>query len=181
MVKPNAFTTAYPGISNVLESKVTVGHAFRPSLSPVPTQIEFKAIWDTGASNSVISKRVVQKCGLKPTGMTRVSTAGGIFNLNTYFVSIGLPHGVGFPLVRVTEGELESEDLLLGMDLIAAGDFAVTSYQGKTVFTYRTPSSSTIDFVKEANRLGRLKSSKVGRNEPCPCGSGKKYKKCHGA
>ncbi len=23
-------------------------------------------------------------------------------------------------------------------------------------------------------------SAKVGRNEPCPCGSGKKYKKCHG-
>ncbi|MET0498147.1 MAG: SEC-C metal-binding domain-containing protein [Steroidobacteraceae bacterium] len=24
-------------------------------------------------------------------------------------------------------------------------------------------------------------SKKVGRNEPCPCGSGKKYKHCHGA
>ena len=23
-------------------------------------------------------------------------------------------------------------------------------------------------------------SDKVGRNDPCPCGSGKKYKKCHG-
>jgi preprotein translocase subunit SecA len=22
---------------------------------------------------------------------------------------------------------------------------------------------------------------KVGRNDPCPCGSGKKYKNCHGA
>ena len=22
--------------------------------------------------------------------------------------------------------------------------------------------------------------NKVGRNSPCPCGSGKKYKKCHG-
>jgi preprotein translocase subunit SecA len=22
--------------------------------------------------------------------------------------------------------------------------------------------------------------AKVGRNEPCPCGSGKKFKKCHG-
>ena len=22
---------------------------------------------------------------------------------------------------------------------------------------------------------------KTGRNDPCPCGSGKKYKKCHGA
>jgi preprotein translocase subunit SecA len=25
------------------------------------------------------------------------------------------------------------------------------------------------------------KDAKVGRNDPCPCGSGKKYKKCHGA
>jgi preprotein translocase subunit SecA len=23
--------------------------------------------------------------------------------------------------------------------------------------------------------------SAVGRNDPCPCGSGKKFKKCHGA
>ncbi|TDQ84528.1 SEC-C motif-containing protein [Dongia mobilis] len=26
-----------------------------------------------------------------------------------------------------------------------------------------------------------VRDSKVGRNDPCPCGSGKKYKKCHGA
>ena len=25
------------------------------------------------------------------------------------------------------------------------------------------------------------KSERVGRNDPCPCGSGKKYKKCHAA
>jgi preprotein translocase subunit SecA len=27
----------------------------------------------------------------------------------------------------------------------------------------------------------RRESAKVGRNDPCPCGSGKKYKRCHGA
>ena len=27
----------------------------------------------------------------------------------------------------------------------------------------------------------RRNEPKVGRNDPCPCGSGKKYKKCHGA
>jgi preprotein translocase subunit SecA len=27
----------------------------------------------------------------------------------------------------------------------------------------------------------RRSGEKVGRNDPCPCGSGKKYKKCHGA
>jgi uncharacterized protein YecA (UPF0149 family) len=37
-----------------------------------------------------------------------------------------------------------------------------------------------------ASSVGRLGPSGgavpvVGRNEPCPCGSGKKYKKCHGA
>jgi preprotein translocase subunit SecA len=26
----------------------------------------------------------------------------------------------------------------------------------------------------------RREQPKVGRNDPCPCGSGKKYKQCHG-
>jgi preprotein translocase subunit SecA len=33
------------------------------------------------------------------------------------------------------------------------------------------------DIVKTVRR----ETPKVGRNDPCPCGSGKKYKKCHGA
>jgi preprotein translocase subunit SecA len=34
----------------------------------------------------------------------------------------------------------------------------------------------------EARRAGPMKreGEKVGRNDPCPCGSGKKYKRCHG-
>jgi preprotein translocase subunit SecA len=33
----------------------------------------------------------------------------------------------------------------------------------------------------EKNSGGGVKvKDKVGRNEPCPCGSGKKYKQCHG-
>ncbi len=31
------------------------------------------------------------------------------------------------------------------------------------------------------DRTVRRTEKKVGRNDPCPCGSGKKYKKCHGA
>jgi uncharacterized protein len=27
----------------------------------------------------------------------------------------------------------------------------------------------------------RRVEAKVGRNDPCPCGSGRKFKKCHGA
>ncbi|MDE0886196.1 MAG: preprotein translocase subunit SecA [Myxococcota bacterium] len=32
-----------------------------------------------------------------------------------------------------------------------------------------------------AGSEGGAPASKVGRNEPCPCGSGKKFKRCHGA
>jgi preprotein translocase subunit SecA len=31
-----------------------------------------------------------------------------------------------------------------------------------------------------AGRQVKRDASKVGRNDPCPCGSGKKFKKCHG-
>ncbi len=36
---------------------------------------------------------------------------------------------------------------------------------------------------EEAGKIKTVVRSqpKVGRNDPCPCGSGKKYKKCHGA
>ncbi|HNN92982.1 MAG TPA: SEC-C metal-binding domain-containing protein [Pseudomonadota bacterium] len=35
--------------------------------------------------------------------------------------------------------------------------------------------------AKGNKQPSRRDESKTGRNEPCPCGSGKKYKKCHGA
>ncbi|HVR42281.1 MAG TPA: preprotein translocase subunit SecA [Thermoanaerobaculia bacterium] len=34
---------------------------------------------------------------------------------------------------------------------------------------------------KETPQPIRRQQAKIGRNDPCPCGSGKKYKKCHGA
>lgn len=38
------------------------------------------------------------------------------------------------------------------------------------------------EIKKEFNRTKTVvKDEKIGRNDPCPCGSGKKYKKCCGA
>ncbi len=34
--------------------------------------------------------------------------------------------------------------------------------------------------VKKIDNTKRVLSKKIGRNDPCPCGSGKKYKFCHG-
>jgi uncharacterized protein YecA (UPF0149 family) len=36
-------------------------------------------------------------------------------------------------------------------------------------------------FLKQIAEIeSATKPKKVGRNDPCPCGSGKKYKKCYG-
>jgi preprotein translocase subunit SecA len=43
---------------------------------------------------------------------------------------------------------------------------------------------STATLVRPAQGEGEIEAAaygKVGRNQPCPCGSGKKYKHCHGA
>jgi predicted aspartyl protease len=176
----SAFTVAYNSRSNVLRSKATIGVAFHPSQSPIPELVEFDAIWDTGATDSVISKKVVDRCGLQPIAMTRVYTASGEENCYVYLVSIRLPNKVGFSNVKVTEGKIAGADLLIGMDLIGIGDFAVTNFENKTVFSYRIPSVSRIDFVEDAKEINRLNRPSIGRNAPCPCGSGKKFKKCHG-
>jgi SEC-C motif-containing protein len=36
-------------------------------------------------------------------------------------------------------------------------------------------------YVDEPGKTFRREAPKVGRNDPCPCGSGRKYKKCCGA
>lgn len=37
-----------------------------------------------------------------------------------------------------------------------------------------------LDDIKKENHQPLVKGDKVGRNDPCPCGSGKKFKNCHG-
>ncbi|MBI2164837.1 MAG: preprotein translocase subunit SecA [Chloroflexi bacterium] len=41
--------------------------------------------------------------------------------------------------------------------------------------------ASPMAAVARPRQVASAASTKVGRNDPCPCGSGKKYKRCHGA
>jgi preprotein translocase subunit SecA len=45
----------------------------------------------------------------------------------------------------------------------------------------RSPQPARVGGDDAAVKTVRRDEPKVGRNDPCPCGSGKKYKKCHGA
>jgi hypothetical protein len=109
-----------------------------------------------------------------------MATPSGIVESNIYFVNFKLPNKVIIQKVRVLEGIPSNCDALIGMDIIGFGDFAVSSGQDKTIFSFRLPSMTEIDFTKSSYLEPTRSEHKTGRNTPCPCGSGKKYKRCCG-
>jgi len=177
----SAFTSKADGLANVLQSNVSV---FQPVPGINPKIETFVAIWDTGATSSVVTPKVIKSLGLIPTGKTNlVGVTGAKENADTFLVSFILPNKVRVDNIRVAEVPqlTGNADILIGMDIITIGDFSVTNVGKKTVFTFRFPSIKTIDYVEEVNKLNQARFLKVGRNDICPCGSGKKFKFCHGA
>jgi predicted aspartyl protease len=184
---PSSFTVTAQGLLRELITDAFVGSAFTTKENSVefysgPQNLtKFSALWDTGATGTVITQKVVDTLGLKPIGMTLASGVQGEHMTEVYLVAIALPNGIGFPTMRVTKGILGHLDVLIGMDIITCGDFALTHHEGKTCFSFSCPPSQRIDFTGRAPK-SPLPSDipKVGRNDKCPCGSGLKYKRCHG-
>lgn len=125
---------------------------------------QFVGVWDTGATNTVISKAIVDAVGLQPTGQTIVNTASGPDTQNTYLVNLTLPMGLMFPNLTVTEGKLAGVDALIGMDIICLGDFSVTNLKGHTVMNFRIPSMVEHDYVSDANRFNAIQVRRMNKS-----------------
>lgn len=164
---------------------VEVFPAFVPPAVQPPGKI-YKGLYDTGATHSAVSPQVVSDLQLMSIGAVNVGVGGGKLTTTSHLVNVGLPNKVMFTMLRVASMVLAPDiDVLIGMDILGAGDFAVTHHQGRTTFTFCCPARREIDFVAEVNdalKPAPVVSTKVvGRNSQCPCGSGKKYKRCCGS
>ena len=146
-------TTSVGGLLNVLKNRCGISQAFDPTTGgAVPQVIEFDAIWDTGATDSVITQSVIDACGLLPVGMAQVQGVHGSSIQEVFLVNIYLPNHVAFQSVHVTKGNFPGADILIGMDIINMGDFAVTNKDGITKFSFSMPSRGHIDFVEQDNQ-----------------------------
>ena len=185
MLMYKAFTEEREGIVNVLSTKCGVSEAISVEElkrgNPHPKIMEFDAIWDTGASASAISKKVVSSLGLIPTGKGKSLTAAGPIDVDTYTVNILLPCEVGFSSLQVSCNDMGNVDVLIGMDIISRGDFTVTNHNGHTKFTFQTPSTHDTDYNKELIEINKRHEVLIKHgNNRCPCGSGKIWTNCHG-
>ena len=166
---------------NEIESSAQIGHSFPfQEPTPIPPFPErFKAIWDTGATGTSISEDIAIRLQLRHCGQVDVQGVTGTSACNTYLLALHLLQGVIIPELEVT-GCIENIgcDILIGMDVINMGDFAICNKRGITTFSFRVPSTETINFTL----LGEhdIKLDEIGRNSPCFCGSGKKLKQCCG-
>jgi hypothetical protein len=146
-----SFTSSYEGHSNVLGNNVLISEATDPAQPPrSPAEAncrEYAAIWDTGATHSAITEKVIQECGLNPIGVVEVHYGSGPQRSNQYVVDIWLPNKAVISSVTVTKANIASADVIIGMDIIGSGDFAVSNFNNKTKFTFRVPSVESIDFV----------------------------------
>jgi len=97
--------------------------------------------------------------------MAVVHGVGGPENAEVYLVNIYLPNNVAFSIVRVTKAKLLGADLLVGMNIVNRGDFAVTNKNGDTKFSFRYPSETHIDFVEEHHAATKKKKNKRKRSQ----------------
>lgn len=127
-----------------------------------PRVLKMRALWDTGATNCVITPSCAKRLGVKPVGVVQTRHAGGESMANVYLVNIILPNNIYIPGVKVTEcsEQAGSFDVIIGMNVITAGDFVITNIDKKTTFSFRVPSKQTIDFVEE-HRIEDHKNGKV--------------------
>lgn len=139
-MKTRILTVEYPSLVLAVKTQVMV-------TDPVTERHgEYKAIWDTGATNTVISQEIIQSLALEPIGVTLVNTSGGIRQTYTYLIHLTLENRVQFQFIRVTEGSIYGADVLIGMDIITQGDLAITNKEKTTTFSFQVPSIDKIDF-----------------------------------
>lgn len=143
--------------------------------------ISVNALWDTGCSGVAISQRVIDALGLVGNGVTDVHNAGETYQSQYYPIAVKLPNNTNVHFLRATLAKTHGFDILIGMQIISKGDFAVTNYEGQMCMTFRIPSIKRENFVAENEKFSKMFHIWAKKHIlTCPCGSGKLYKNCHG-
>ena len=108
-------------------------------------------------------------------GLTSMEMAGFLDGINESLVEANPIE----TMEETTEVNLVFDKARLYKNMVAAkADWLYELPQWEAIFDEATRKALYLEQKKSGTVI---KDKKVGRNDPCPCGSGKKYKKCCGA
>ena len=147
----HSFTRNYGALRDTLISECQISAAWsRQGDVVAPRLLKCDALWDTGATISAITEDVAKALELRSEASFEIYHAQGSSTVPFYHVDFGLPNGETVEGVMVSQGVLKGCDVIIGMDIINKGDFAVTNRDGITVFSFRMPSIVHIDFEEQS-------------------------------
>ena len=108
------------------------------------------------------------------------------FNKDTMDIFVGFLDGIKTSLKNEFDVESVDDDTQINLDI----DYEKLYYnmrdaKAKWLFNLSSwknvlDENQTAQIAREYREANIAHSNKVGRNDPCPCGSGKKYKNCCG-
>lgn len=131
-----------------VESILSSCYVFKPTDTSKLEYCEAKdVLWDTGATNTIISLNMADALELQPIKKALIAGIGGNVEAYTYKISLYFPkEGAWIKDLEVLACDLEDNDMIIGMDTITKGDFAITNKDGATWFSFRIPSQEHIEF-----------------------------------
>jgi len=102
------------------------------------------ALWDTGATNTLISSSIVSQLNLQPLSKAIISCANGEVETTTYLIHVILPTQTAELNVEAILNDNPDYQVVIGMDIISKCDLSISNKDGKSIFSLRHPSSADI-------------------------------------
>ena len=131
-----AFKKEYPNLSQrfVTDAEVVC-------ISGIERKVlKVNALWDTGAMLSAITPTIAQSLNLIPINRVKVNGINNVSMADVVKIHVKLPNLVMVNDVNAAVCNLVKDvDLLIGMDIIAVGDFSISNGEGKTLFSFVIP------------------------------------------
>ena len=150
------------------------------------TDESFEEFWEEySGAESKLYAHILENAGQHFTG--KVGELAAKFEVRPV-IFMGFLDGINTSLVTANDLETITEETEIDLDidmeklffnmLKADADYLYTLPQWDGVLS----EEKRLSILKDYNRSRIVvKEKEPGRNDPCPCGSGKKYKKCCGA
>lgn len=115
------------------------------------TEEKISVEWDYDVTICSISTELANKLNLKQCGVCNTLNTTESIPTNVYEIVLVLHDIMEIPVIVDAVPNIHSTgiDMLIGMDVICLGDFAISNYNGETCFSFRYPSKGLIDFTKQ--------------------------------
>jgi hypothetical protein len=124
-----------------------ISQAFDPGKNATKCpRTEFKAMWDTGSTKTVITPGVVEALGLKPLRSIKsvlIHGVDGIEKSAAYEINLSLLSHITFHELTVVSKNPGDAwwDVLIGMDVISQGELSVKNVNSNTVWSFSMPTA----------------------------------------